>query len=392
MRLKDAVRAARTAVRKTPRTGGAFAVGRQGVDVALPDGPRLHVEVFYPAPSDARGEAVLQFTEPLRQAMHTHMRVPLAALPARAVTKGLRGVPVAPGPHPLLLFMHGFGSFALQNRRQLEDLARHGYISAAVSVPGDSLVTEYGDGTFVELDVTSPAVEAQRALDKESGGLVMAEIATLLDGIRAARGSEAALEAFAGLADHRFFSLYTPPATRMRDALLGLIEVLPSMDEPPLEQVRWDRVGLFGHSLGGCASVAAAQRLARDGRPVQAVLDFDGAAFLNDGTLDLPTPAAMFHAHASAMLGVQASNARVNSAWLLSGRGVSVECAKAAHVSFTDLTFNSAAQLMGALGDTDGPAFGLWTHRATRSFFGAHLMDQPVDWPAHPGVEVVRAG
>lgn len=393
MRLRNALRAARSTLRgRTAAVDGPYAIGRRRLDV--PTDPPTPTTWFYPAPPDATGDPVPALSAPLRQALHETLGIPLAALP-RGSTAALADAPIAPGPHPLVLFLHGFGSFPVQNRRMCEALARRGHVVGAVGFPGDSLVAEFADGTVIPMD-PGPAVRAQRALREDAAAAerFFGDLAALQEAARGATDAAAYLGVLDAMNAHPVFGLYTPVARRMADRVTAVLATLSTVDDPVVEQIEPRRVGLIGHSLGGAACLEVARRRRRDGQPLSALVNLDGAAMLHDGRLEPGAPVAFFHAHGTTIGGRTLSNREVNAGWLRFGSrpGVHVECARASHMAFTDLAFNRAAQAVGALGDLDGPRFGDWTHAAAITWFEGRLEGEVPILPDHPGVEVIRVG
>lgn len=79
------------------------------------------------------------------------------AMLARVETQAHLDAPVADGLFPLLVYCHGFASFAQQNSLLMEHLASHGYIVLSLGHPHESSGYFLGDGTPVPL---SPAMGA----------------------------------------------------------------------------------------------------------------------------------------------------------------------------------------------------------------------------------------
>ncbi|HEY9735664.1 MAG TPA: hypothetical protein V6D06_05250 [Trichocoleus sp.] len=128
--------------------------------------------------------------------------------------------------YPVLLFSHGFGELSQTYTAQAEALASHGYIVASVTHPYDALVTGLLDGQIIPQDPSlvadfgNPAMY-QAASEKETA-LRAADLQFVLDELTRLNASD--------------------PQNRLT-ARLDL-----------------DRVGVFGHSLGG-ATAAEAMRL-----------------------------------------------------------------------------------------------------------------------------------
>ena len=149
-------------------------------------------------------------------------------------TNSIDGAPLASAQarYPVLAFSPGFGETSLTYAAALEDLASHGYIVFAVDHPHDAFCVVFPDGRVVPFD------QAQwDAALKQPGGAVAYQVAQV--SIRAAD---------LGYAIDRVMELARAPTAA------ALFE----------GRVDSQRVGAFGHSLGG---LAAARTCEVDLRP-----------------------------------------------------------------------------------------------------------------------------
>jgi len=330
---------------------GPLPVGRSGVDVALPDQETtLPLELWFAADRD-EGEPDYMFSEELSQAMQDYLGLPKFAVPTGAKTRGLRGVDLAPGePRPFVLFSHGFGSFAGQNTLQMEYLASHGTIVASVSYPGDSLTTEYEDGEIVPFDDQAPAYRNTADMDKDESRAYAEGLGDLLDDLRHASDLAAWQDAREAMRTDESFGVVTPVLDRQIDWMDALLVALPSVDDPVLNGVDWDRVGLMGHSLGGAVSMGVAARRATAGEPVQAVVSLDAppiTPLTEDVTFGAPT--AVYLAHGTEFVGVPLSNEGIYDAVIPHAgvEGAIIELPDAAHQNFSDLSRDGIYKVLG---------------------------------------------
>lgn len=139
---------------------------------------------------------------------------------------------VRQGRGPVLLFSHGYGGSRAQNTFQFETLASHGYIVASVEHPYTSIGTVLPNG--------EPA--PPRGLE-----YVMNE-----------QGRSELLETWTRDMMFVLDRLHAMPVGDLSDSLSGHLQL--------------DRVGAFGHSLGG---ITAADVMTRDPR-VRAGINMDG--------------------------------------------------------------------------------------------------------------------
>ncbi|BEL04155.1 hypothetical protein Q0Z83_023460 [Actinoplanes sichuanensis] len=200
----------------------------------------LMIQIWYPARS-TRGHLPAPWLSP-GAVPHFAEVFGLPADRIRAtVTHGRAGAPVArrAGGHPVLLYSPGLGGDRGTSSALVEDLASHGYIVVTVDHTHDASEVEFPDGR-VEVAALPPD------LDDEVIGRVA--------DVRAA-DIRFVLDQLATLAAGR-----NPDAGRrpLPDGLRGAFDL--------------DRVGMFGHSLGG--STAAA--VMHDDRRLKAGVNLDG--------------------------------------------------------------------------------------------------------------------
>ncbi|CAH2598586.1 conserved membrane protein of unknown function [Rhodovastum atsumiense] len=219
--------------RLPPPTGSA-PVGTRLLQVpAGPDGRVLSLQIWYPARPDA-ALATARYRDTAPGLLLSHL--PLVPTHARLEA------PITPGPHPVVLYAHGWGGFPQDNTALVEDLASHGFVVVAVGTPGGLGTGHAADGRPVDLD---------GPLDLSSDA---ATATTQLIG-----------------------ALNT--AARARD-LVRVLDTLAALNAgdpagPFTGALQAARAGVLGFSFGG--SVAA--ETARIDRRVVAVMNMDGWLF-----------------------------------------------------------------------------------------------------------------
>lgn len=154
---------------KVPPPNGPYKVGtlsmtmtdysRQEIYGNNPIGPRaVMVQLWYPAepkPGDQKAPW-MEDSHIVSRALSKWLELPSFTLDhlqyARANAYQDAHLNSKDAPYPLLLFSHGWGGFRAQNTHQMEELASHGYIVAAVEHPYSAAITVFPDGSIAEHD------------------------------------------------------------------------------------------------------------------------------------------------------------------------------------------------------------------------------------------------
>jgi pimeloyl-ACP methyl ester carboxylesterase len=171
-----------------------------------------------------------------------------SSLPATVVVDD---APIARGKQrfPLLLFAHGWGNPTFLYTAELQDIVSHGYVVAAIDHPYDSNYTLFPDGEVIGF--------AQESFNKAAGQP---------HGIRAYTKERVEVMA----QDNRYVLTQLLNYARTRNA-----------HTPFFERIDADKIGAFGHSIGGLTAARTCQIDAR----VKACMDQDstdyrGSAFV----------------------------------------------------------------------------------------------------------------
>ena len=244
-----------------PEPNGANPVGHCEFDLFDPARPApyaptpttfraLKVMAWYPA-RDIQGCA-RRFYLDAREASGT-ARSSLALMPggaARAAmlgaleTRSHIGAPVAEGTFPLLVYCHGFASFAQQNTLLMEHLASFGYIVLSVGHPHESSGYFLSDGSAV--DMSQAMIEAVGAIDgfEEFGGARL--------GPNLAARRQDTIRLIERLRPTAFGRL----AQVQADDNLFVVDRIEERQVPPqaitiAEAADLDRIGYLGMSYGG---------------------------------------------------------------------------------------------------------------------------------------------
>ncbi len=221
-----------------PQPGGPYAIGtfsqvltdpqRLELYSQDPNQPRrILVQVWYPALPTPQSQPA-PWLEPMDRygpAIAGWLGLPSFFLDhvALARSHSFLDAPLAeaPGRLPVLLFSHGWGGFRAQNTYQMEELASHGYLVAAIEHPYGSVATVFPDGS---LALNNPA-----ALPLDAPP---AELAA---------------------AGNRLVTQWGGDMALTLDYLVQLNQAGPG--ERFNGRLDLERVGIFGHSTGAGAAV-----------------------------------------------------------------------------------------------------------------------------------------
>ncbi|OBY77402.1 acetylhydrolase [Paenibacillus sp. KS1] len=153
----------------------------------------------------------------------------------------------ANGTYPLLVFSHGaFGSKG-SNISAYMELASHGYVVCAIDHPYHSYYTESNDGnkTFTDWNFM------QEVIDSNMGRYTVEQTYGLIQ---------------------KWMKLRTDDMNFVIDTILGKAK---TSSDKVYQLMNTQKIGLFGHSMGGAASM----RLGRERDDVGAVVNIDAPMF-----------------------------------------------------------------------------------------------------------------
>lgn len=251
-----------------PVPTGTFRVGR--VTLLCEDGSRIEpldanaaarrmaVDIWYPAePSESGGRlaAYLDIASLERALRIDVLRNQLggaydAIKSRRVATHSIGQAPFASSLRvaPVLLFSPGGGMIRELYTSQMEELASHGYIVAAVTHSYDGFLSIFPDGTSLKYDERRwpriPSVEGEANLNQLEWHT--ADVLAVLDHLRSLNG-------------------------------------VSSRQSPLAGHMDLSRIGVFGHSFGGIVAAHACQRDQR----IKACLNQDGAMGMKPFYLDV---------------------------------------------------------------------------------------------------------
>ena len=376
-------------------------VGRDSTDYLLPDGSRLQLELWFPAtPPETKSNRHKDyaFSAELKQALVEISGMPSMAISTKETSNGFRNVSAKPGTFPLVIFSHGSASFSRQNSRQLEALALAGYIVVAPSHPGESLTTEYADGTIAGIDRSQPALVLMGSnVDKKELAQEIKNVAYHLDQLREKNAADY-IRDLPQFVEQTLFRNSVQSAKLRSRHLVQLVNQLNVNDEQinktALAQADLSKIALYGHSLGGVISVLAAEILNEDKQTIKAVINLDTVQFLSptEDSLNLSTPTCFIMGGATKMAKTVASNLNLNRPWAEANEAAcEINIAKAAHNNFTDLTYVTPLKWFGLLGPIKNKAFGDWLNGFIIAYFNSKLLDETYAYPMWHDAKIISA-
>lgn len=368
-----------------PRLDGLYDVGRlevfwtdstrdEPLTAEVGDKRGLRVSFWYPAESP-NGRPLRYHPHPGALAGDIAPRLGLPSLVFRNLVRARTNSTREPrfsireGRSPLLLFSHGFEGTRVQSTYEFESLASHGYVIASI------------EHTYAAVGTVLP--DGRRAI---SGGRAL--IANTVSIVRL-------IELWAADAKFVLDRLHALPAGDASDTLSGHLQL--------------DRIGYFGHSLGG---VTAATVVGRDPR-VKAGINMDGVPIGSAVDSGVGRPFLVFTSKAFhpdsisdaelRLIPVDADTARAllavrdeRMSRLLRYGGTEIRLDGARHPSFTDLPLWSPflARRAGAAGPGDPREVHQAVTTLTLRFFDQYLKgrtrDQNVELPASVSVQFIR--
>ena len=129
-----------------------YSVEDDRIDV-LGDGKsrrRIEVIVYYPIAGKGENESAY-LSERKALAVSKAFLIPKKAIMKQKVPV-YEGMSMAEGKFPLLMFSHGYNSFAESNTYLFRDIAARGYVVASIGHPYEAVACEFEDGSVIYYD------------------------------------------------------------------------------------------------------------------------------------------------------------------------------------------------------------------------------------------------
>jgi len=288
---------------------------------------------------------------------------------------------------PIVIFSHAYWGGILQNTVLMEELAGHGYIVVSI---GHAHETPY----FIEMDGTLKAFDPfneeyqLRSTERKAAKHIEQKI------VQTQNRQELEL-LFRDICDQRPKSIAS--VRIWADDISFIIDELEKMNSENkmfTGRLDTDRIGVFGHSMGGTAS---GQVCLTDKR-CKAGINMDGIQLGDMLERNLSRPFMFMH-HDN----VGASNKMLNRIFFERSEGPAylVLIRGARHMNFSDFSlygYGSIARLSGVIGEIDGKRCMVILSDYVLAFFNKHLKGQDSGLldgfsPEYPEVEIrIRNG
>ena len=170
-------------------------------------------------------------------------------------TNSSRDIPVSSkeSEYPILIFSHGWGEHYSQNSILMEELASHGYIVFSISHHYECKFSSFPDGRFIYIDMNS------KRLQKLMGEMANPKTMELLQKFSSACNDEERLQVFADLGKVLSMGLSEGPMYWAEDISFFIDQLNGLNNENKFfkNKLNLNRLGVFGMSLGGLASIEA---------------------------------------------------------------------------------------------------------------------------------------
>ncbi|MGL1892534.1 MAG: dienelactone hydrolase family protein [Spirochaetaceae bacterium] len=178
--------------------------------------------------------------------------------------------------YPVLLFSHGYRSYASFNRVVMEELASHGYVIINITHPYEASVTKLSSGELVGIsDEIIKQMKKAESLNRDV-------LHNLLNSETTASREVYAREFTKNI------PIFSKSIYNWADDTKFILDKLPEIDEKYMSNsLDMDNIGIFGHSLGGSTAIEVA---ITDNR-IKAAVNYDGllsGSILNGKTLNKP--------------------------------------------------------------------------------------------------------
>jgi pimeloyl-ACP methyl ester carboxylesterase len=250
----------------------------------------------------------------------------------------------------------------------------------AVNHPFESLVSEFPDGTVY--GVNEAEYRASVDFETRNAETLASEFDSIVHGIREATTQEEKKRLLFELSNIGPYADYRDELeTRIGDIRL-ILDRLSALNGTDLFKgcMDTDRVGIFGHSLGGAAAVETASRYPER---IAAAINYDAPPFIWDPSKDiaLRTP-VFFMTSTNTRIGTrEISMEGINGAWFdaASAPVYELSISGAGHYNFSDLTYIPFLKMMGLIGPIDGERAGTIIKAYTLAFFDRYLKSRSVE-------------
>lgn len=351
-----------------PQPSGTFPVGITQQILRTEASRDLTLDIWYPA-SSTTGHPRAPYTEnALNDTLSQVYGIP-RFLYQEVPSFSHQDAPPAPGPHPTVIFNHGFASFTKQNASNFQELASHGYVVISLAHPGESLAARDAQGRPIPFDMKSEIYLELQKLQKAMGPYA-AQLAPVLERQRQARTPSEYALASAALGQDPQYAALKPQLRRWETDTRNVIQALqtPGRDGV-LTQIDPFNLTVMGHSLGGAVAMHLASRPVEG---LRGIINLDGPWFQDE-----PQPLEPIRVPALNLVSTQGPDKKhdlslhgtLHGRYLESSAGAHlIEIKGAAHYNFTDLNYVTALRFTPMLGPVDNKRMAALQNQAILEF------------------------
>jgi len=278
-------------------------------------------------------------------------------------TNSSREIPVSSKErkYPVLIFSHGWGEHYSQNSVLMEELASHGYIVFSISHHYECKFSSYPDGRFIYIDMNS------QRLQKIMGEMANPEVLALLQKFSSVSNDEDRLQVFADMEKVLSTGLLESLKYWAEDISFFMDQLNGLYNENKIfkNKLNLNRLGIFGMSLGGLASMEASLS---DDR-IKACVSMDGGlnGLILKSKINIPT---MF-LNSKRYLGY--GNVFINRSEM---DCYSLTVKNSDHYNFSDYSIYPVPMVKSLLGTIDGAQTIKIMNIMVLNFFDKYLKEQ----------------
>lgn len=368
--------------RLSPLDGPYKIVGTTDIVLEQPENMLIHV--WYPADSSEGYNLDPIMSQALADALTSHMGVPKILKEKNLKSRSYKDAPPLRGrPFPVIIFEHGYESYARQNLSQMEMLANNGYIVIALNHPGESIATVYPDGTVVLMDKEKYPSLGTIYSNKEKTENVdrINIISEVMAGEEDPYVKERIFHSMFKDSDS-VIMLEKPIGERKRDMTVFLNSI-DKLNESGMFQnlLDLDAIAVYGHSMGGVSSFEAASRTDLK-YPPRAVGNLDGPMFFYGERGSIPrVPFLMAYSTETKWGKGKLSLDGINE-WIFGQKSTEAWEAvfyRSTHVNFTDLSYFEGLKSLEITGKSNGFSTAVAQEKMLLAFFNKFLKNQEPD-------------
>ena len=279
------------------------------------------------------------------------------------ITNSSRDVPLSfnENTYPILIFSHGFGEHYAQNSILMEELASHGYIIFSISHHYECKFSSYPDGRFIYIDMNSPRL--QKIMQEMSNPKAM----ELYQKMFSASNDEERMQVLVETSEIIPTGLTESPKYWAEDIsfFMDQLEGINKKDKIFREKLNFDRIGVFGMSLGGIAS----GEISLLDKRIKACVNIDGGIYGATLEKEIQIPTMFLNSKRFLGYGNIFTNKSKTDCYSLSVK-------ESDHYNFSDYSVYPVPAINSLLGSINGEKTIEIMNVFVLGFFDKYLMEQ----------------